>query len=146
MQKQIQISLKPFLFWSVGIFILCLLPLLAFFRSEPWLAEKDKLTFIMSTSVSAVAGVAGAFVICALLQAIRGFRSGELFLSDLVVPAIIAVIIGLFGLGYALVPNVAGMIELSLWLVCLFIWIVVAARRRIRKRRERRTGWTSILK
>ena len=132
-EKQIQIRSKPFLLWSIGIFVLCLLPLLAFFRSEPLPAERTNLTLIFSLSVSAVVAVAGAFVVCALVQVIRGFRSGDLVLADLVEPAIITAIIGLFILGYALVPTVAGTIELSLWAVCLVVLIVDAARRTVRK-------------
>lgn len=135
-EKHIKIRPKPFLLWSIGIFVLCLLPLLAFFRSEPLLEDNRMIAFIMSISVSAVAAVAGAFVVCALVQAIRGFRSGELFLSDLVAPAIIAVIIGVFILGYALFPNITGTIELSLWGICFVVWIVDATRRAINKRKE----------
>ena len=144
-EKHIKIRPKPFLLWSIGIFVLCLLPLLAFFRSEPLLEDNRMIAFIMSISVSAVAAVAGAFVVCALVQAIRGFRSGELFLSDLVAPAIVAALIGLFILGYALFPNVTGAIELSMWGICLVVWIVDAVRRAIRKKQERRTISSSIL-
>jgi uncharacterized membrane protein len=141
--KQLHIKSKPFLLWSIGIFVLCLLPLLALFRREALLGESARSTLITSFSVCAVVGVAGAFVVCALTQTFRGFRSGEFVFADLVAPATITAIVGLFLvlliLGYTLSPAIPCAIELSLWAVCLVVWIVDALRRSMRKLRTRRT-------
>ncbi len=139
-EKQLHIRPKPFVLWTIGIFVLCLVPLLALLRSGSLLADKARLTFIVSISVAAVAAVAGAFVMCATVQAIRGFKSGELGIADLVGPGIVAVMIGLLFLGYAFIPKVTGAIELSFWLVCLVVWLVDVGRRLITKRREHRTA------
>ena len=72
-------------------------------------------------------------------------QTGDLLLSDLVAPVIVAAIIGLFFLGYALFPNVTGTIELSFWGVCLVVWIADAIRRAIRKKRHRKPISSSIL-
>ena len=128
-EKHIHTRPKPFLLWSIGIFVLCLPAVLVLFRSEPLSADSEGIAFTTSIWLSAVAAVAGGFVVCALVQVIRGFRSGELLLSDLVAPAVAAAIIGLLLLGYGLAPNVTGIIELSLWGVCLVVWIVYARQR-----------------
>lgn len=142
--KQLHIKLKPFLLWSIGIFVLCLLPVLALFGSEALLGQSARSTLITSFLVCAVVSVAGAFVVCALTQTFRGFRSGEFVFADLLAPATITAMIGLFlvllPLGYTLSPAIPFAIELSLWAVCLVVWIVDALRRSMRKFRIRRTA------
>jgi hypothetical protein len=135
--KQLHIKSKPFVFWSIGIFLLCLFPLLAHFGFAGLLGENARSTFITVFSVCAVAGVVGAFVVCALTETFRGFRSGELVFADLVVAlaivaAIICLLLALSIVGYAFSPAIAWAIELSLWAVCL-VWIVTALRRSIKK-------------
>jgi len=144
-EKQIRIRPKPFLLWSIGMLVLCLLALLASLRSEPMLGDNRRLAFLVSIPISAVASVAGAFVVCALVQVVWEARSGNLLPSDLVAPVIMAAMVGLLILGYSLFPNVTGAIELSLWGVCLVVWIVDATRRTIRRKRNNETTSSSTL-
>lgn len=144
-EKQIRIRPKPFLLWSIGLFVLCLLALLASLHSEPVLGDNRRLAFLVSIPVSAVAAVAGAFVACALVQVVREFRSGNLLPSDLVAPGIMAAMVGLLILSYSSFPDVTGAIELSLWGVCLVVWIVDATRRGIRRKRSSGTTSSSVL-
>ncbi len=139
-EKQLHIRPKPFILWTIGIFVLCLVPLLVVSRSSPLLAEKAKLASLVFVAVSAVVAVAGAFVVCAVIQAIRGFRSGELGTADLVGPSIVAVAIALLLLGYAFIPKVTGIVELSFWLFCLAVWLVDVGRRIAAKKRQRRSA------
>ena len=145
--RQLHIKSKPFLLWSIGIFVLCLLPVLALFGSEALLGESGRSTLITSFSVCAVVSVAGAFVVSALTQTFRGIRSGEFVFADLLAPATITMIIGTFLLlgilAYAFSPAVPWAAELCLWAVCLVVWIVDAVRRVIKNRRKGGTIPTS---
>jgi len=143
--KQLHIRPKAFLLCSIGIFTLCMLALLALFRSGSLPDSNAKLAYIISIPISALAAVAGAFVLCGLVQTIRGFRAGVLGPADIVAPIIIVAIIVLFILGCFLFPTVTEALELSLSALCLVIWAVDAARRSIRKRRERRNNSSNTL-
>ena len=145
-EKRSRIQPRPFLLWSIGMFVLCLLALLASLRSEPMLGDNRRLAFLVSIPISAAASVAGASVVCALLQVVREVRSGNLLPSDLVAPGIMAAMVGLLILGYSSFPNLTGVIELSLWGVCLVVWIADVTRRVIRKKSNCGTTTSSTLR
>ena len=137
-ETQIRLRRKPFLVLSVVLFLLCLVGLLTFFRSEP-LADK-RAGHILAITFSVSIAVPVAFVMCGVAQVVRAFWVGDMVAMDLVYPAIIMGICGLLVLAYALVPRVAAAVELSVLAILLAFWlwhIALRLTRRLRKRRRR---------
>jgi len=133
-EQQLQIKAKPFVSWAIVIFVVCFASLLAFLRHGPVATENASLAWIICAAVSIVAALAGAFLVCGLAAACRGFGSGQLGLVDLIAPTIVLVAIVLFFMGYSLLPKVMGAVELCVWLIVLTMWLVDCRRRMMKSR------------
>ena len=144
-EKHINIRAKPLLLWSAVFAIISFLPLLLLFRTETLFGDNPRAALILTVAISAVAGITTSLLFLTLAEVVRKFRTGDLGPADLIEPGIIAGILALLVLGYILFPDVAWVIEMSFWAVCLIGATFSAVRRTIRKRRERRTSSCNIL-
>lgn len=126
---QLQIRAKPFAFWAITIFVCCFVSLL---RHAPSLREDALVAWTICAATSTVAAVAGAFIICGLAAAGRGFRSGQLRLADLTAPAVLLLGLALLFVGQLYLPKVTGTMELCLWIVLLAMWLFRCHRTRRR--------------
>lgn len=128
-EKLIRLRPKPLLLWFAVLFVVCFLPLLAFFRSDnTW------FTVGMSLMFSAMAGIAGSLAFCTIVEVVSKFRSGDLGLPDLLAPGIVAGVFGVLILGYILLPDAASVIKIYFLPIFLIVWIVHATTRRIRQK------------
>ena len=122
-EEQLQIRAKPFAFWAITIFVCCFVFLL---RHAPSLREDALLAWTICAAMSLVVAVAGAFTVCGLATACRGFKSGQLGLADLIAPAVVLLGLVLLFVGQVYLPKVVGAVELCFWIVvpamCLLGW------------------------
>ena len=118
------------MFWASAIFVCCFVSVLL---HGPWRREDALLAWTIGAATSTVVAVAGAFIICGLATACRGFRSGQLGLTDLTAPAVVLLGIVLLFVGQLCLPKTMGTVELCFWIVVLALWL-------LRCRRTRRRG------
>jgi hypothetical protein len=142
-EQQLQINAKPFVFWAIVIFAVCFLSLIVFVRSEPLASANGPLACVICAAVSVVVALGGAFLVCGVAAAFRGFRSGQLGLVDLIAPAVVLVALVLFLMGYTLIPKVTGTVELCIWSFVLVMWLADLHRRMGRRKKSSRTSESS---